>query len=1403
MAKTLTDEDIKLNVIVNDDSAQKELLDLEKSTRKLTESNNQLRLQKKELEKQNKKDTDQYRELTRTIKENSNQITQNKAKMAELQKQIGVTGLTIKQLSDRAVILKLSLRNAIPGSEAYQRYENELRQISARLTELSGRARQTGLSIASIADGFNRYQTLAVSVVALLTGVVYSVQKILDLNGKLAGAQSDVMKTTRMTREEVEELTKSFGLLNSRTKRIELLGIAKVAGELNIAKDEVFDFVKVMDKASVALGDSFEGGSEEVATQLGKIKVLYDELKNAKVELAFDSVGSSLNDLGADGNATAANIADFVQRVGKMPEGLKPAIGEALGLGAAFEETGLNAEIAGNNYGKLLRIAARDTPKFAKVMNMTVKDAEKLINTDPTQFFLKFSEAFSKIGNSTDQARLLDKLKLNDNEVQMIISAAASNTDLFRQKIDLANKSLNEGTSLTDEFNIKNNDLEATLEKVSKKISGWFSSETFNNWLFNMVNGFGWLIGATEDTDGSQKKFQNTLLFTAKVFAIVLSAIVTNIAYQKLLALWTTRNTEATLLYSIASKARAFADGVVIVSTQLLAGVTMLMTGNIKGATQAFRVMTATMMTTPWGFILGAIAAIGTAYVMFSKEAEKVVTAQTMMADTSKKTKDLLEQETLSFYNYIAIAKDASAPIEARTAALEKAKEIGGEYTKGLTLENINTLAGKSAIDSYISSLEKKLKLQVLEAKQKEILDKIQERKNKGLDEEVDLWDAIVSNVKSLGNTSLANNDLLEKSVKRKDKALKDLQKQLGFTQAEMKAFLEKNPDIIKVDPTVNPDLDTSGDDETGTKKKNPNSSAAEIARIRLEAERSFADEYLKLQRQIEDDAIAIMEDGALKKETIENTRYKREMEDLSRQKIKATEMAKLDDDIAKAKIDGDVTKYQALTSIKAYWEQKNAVLDSQLQQIAEGKFKIHQLNLAKIGEEAAKDKIEKSNEQYERDRVARETKYNEELAALGNNERAKAQLKENFDAEELRIQKAHLENLVSEYQKAIQGLQSDVDFSLFTPEQKQAVNDEIDKLKLKISELIVKIAQLKGGSSAGTDFSILQGAGTDILGFTPEQWDQVFSNLDTAEQKIQAFGTVIGGLQNIWSMYSGFAEQNLQRELNALERSSNVKKRKLKQQLDAGLINQRQYKAGVENIDTQIEKKRAEMEYKRARNERIGALFGIATNTGLGIMKAVAASPLTGGMPWSGIIAAMGALQAGLVLAQPMPAKGAEKGLYNPEYIKREQDGKIFRNSGSQKMGSGLFSKSTLLVGEGPGDMPEMVIDKQSFARISPSVKDALIRELNGVRGFEAGFYDNLGRFTVPASPAETPSSPNNNDDLLMMMMQVVQENTAVMKDLRDKGVIGKFYKEDTRTMDEIAKGLEKAKYLRDKNKH
>ncbi|EMY3559202.1 hypothetical protein AAIP53_001787 [Flavobacterium psychrophilum] len=1406
MAKTLSDEDIKLNIIINGNTAQKELFDLEKSTRKLTEENKGLLLQKRLLEKQGKQESEQYKLLTATIKENSSSINQNKIKINELQKEIGITGLTMKQLSDRANVLKISLRNAIPGGEAHQKYTAELKEITGRINELNGKAKTAGFSISSMADSFNKYSALGATVIAGLTGVVLSVQKIIDINGKLSDAQADVSKTTGMTKTEVDDLTKSFGLLKTRTQRIDLLGIAAVGGELNIAKGEILDFVKVMDKAGVALGDSFEGGPEEVATKLGKIKNLYSELKDTGVELAFESVGSALNDLGADGNATAQNVAEFVTRVGTIPESFKPSIAVALGLGAAFEETGLKAEVAAGNYGKVIGIAANNVEGFAKVMKRPRKEIEDLINTNPNEFFLQFSKSISSL-KPVDLAKVLDSLKLNDNEVKQVISAAGNNVDLFRQKIELANKSLGDGTSMTDEFNIKNNTLAATLEKISKKINGWFSSETINNWLTVMVVGFANLIGVTDNVDNSSKKWRNTLVFTAKIIAVVTSALITNAGWQKLVALWTTRNTEATLLYNVAAKARAFAEGVSMAASQAYAGVMMLLKGNVAGATQAFRVMTSVMMTTPWGFILGAIAAIGSAYLIFSDSAKEAATAQSMMTENAREVDSLVQAESASFISLIKIVQDKTASTEAQTEALKKAKQIGGEYTKGLTLENVATLAGKTMIDAYIKSLEKKMMLQVLEQRQSEIMKQISEKKAMALEEEVKWYDYILAGITNLGNQATTGADVFIIASQRKQKSLSDLQKQLNFTNAEMKAFLKANPEVIKnIDSPEGADTPAGTGGKAKAEKKDPNSSDEEIARLKYEDDAKYKDLLLKAQRQFEDDKLASMVDGYEKELLIEKQRYQREISDLEKQKVHTDEIVKLDSDIAKAKAAKDIKLYNALIERKKVWKERNLLLDEQINKIEEGKLSLHNLKLGKIEDDAVIKKLADSKKAYDREKALRETEFLDELngiTTLADAKKklsgiisdfelgkiktladAKKQLQEQFAAKELAKQKEHLEDLVAQLNtimtsKSFKG----IDLEFLTPEMREEFAKQIEELKLKIAELQAVIDGKGGGK-----------------GKTPEQ--QAAEKKERIKKIVSDAQAIVSALMNTWGAYYDYMAAKENAQLKIFTAGADRKKLALKKQLDAGYINQAKYNRKVAQIDKELDDKKFEIELKQAKRKKSMDIVNTIINTATAIMQAYAQMGPIGGTIAGVLITAMGALQIATIANTPLPVRGYEDGLY-PEEVTRQQDGKKFRSTGTSKMQTGLFTKPRILVGEGAGDMPEMVIDKRSYAQISPEVKQALIRELHGVRGFENGYYKNDILYSGNTTPTAPLPASNNNDKVLEMAMVMMSEHISLMKDLRDNGIEANVSNKNLKSMKNLKEGISDFDALRNKNKH
>ena len=69
------------------------------------------------------------------------------------------------------------------------------------------------------------------------------------------------------------------------------------------------------------------------------------------------------------------------------------------------------------------------------------KEVEDLMNADPLEFFLKFSEGMKGM-DTTDLAKTMEFLKMNDQYVISTMGAASENTEKFRASIELSNKSL-------------------------------------------------------------------------------------------------------------------------------------------------------------------------------------------------------------------------------------------------------------------------------------------------------------------------------------------------------------------------------------------------------------------------------------------------------------------------------------------------------------------------------------------------------------------------------------------------------------------------------------------------------------------------------------------------------------------------------------------------------------------------------------------------------------------------------------------------------------------------------------------------------------------------------------------------------------------------------------------------
>ncbi len=182
---------------------------------------------------------------------------------------------------------------------------------------------------------------------------------------------------------------------------------------------------------------------------------------------------------------------------------------------------------------------------------------------------------------------------------------------------------------------------------------------------------------------------------------------------------------------------------------------------------------------------------------------------------------------------------------------------------------------------------------------------------------------------------------------------------------------------------------------------------------------------------------------------------------------------------------------------------------------------------------------------------------------------------------------------------------------------------------------------------------------------------------------------------------------------------------------------------------------------------EQAMAIRQVIINTQIANAKAVAASPLTGGMPWVGINTALGAVSVGLILAQTASEfKGKEEGGYID--VRREQDGKPFRAKYKPNH-RGYTSGPTVITGENG-----MEFVANAKAAQNPTVRPFLdiidraqrqgtIETLNlaAVRAEKYKGFADGGYVSPPSSSAfdeDMPNSEREQEDKFERVMEVVQ---------------------------------------------
>ncbi|MCX6231159.1 MAG: phage tail tape measure protein [Bacteroidetes bacterium] len=602
------------------------------------------------------------------------------------------------------------------GSEEYIKASAQIRTLNGIIREHKNELQGTSgmwAKLGKAGDDFNRYFSLFVAFGAALGGILYSGKQAISTFAEFDDKVGDVMKTTGLAKEQVYAMNEELKKINTRSSQMDLMELGRIAGKLGIrGEKDLMGFIRAADKINVALKEDLGGNTEESIRHIGKLVDIFKVKDKFGIEDSLLKVGSAINALGATSTANEQYMVEFTKRVGGIAPQAGVSIQNVIGLAAVLDQLGQTSEVSSTVYSAVISGMYKHTADFAKAAGMDIKAFSNLLKKDANEAFIKLMEGLrGNAGGMEELTARMDGLGLEGKRSIAVLGVLANNTDLLRERQALSNNEFAKGTSLTNEFNIKNETAQAKLEKARKSLANMTVElgQKLMPVLRVSTSGMSYFVKSVSVLTDFFIKHSRAIFTTTAVL----------IAYgvaSKIATLWTTRNTEGTIINTIVTKAKTIATEGAFAATQLYAAAQMLLAGNINGATQAMRVFFATTKLNPIGLAVALITAAVGAFLIFKDGLTATSRAASELWSTLVKQRGEMN-------NLFDAVKKTGEGTKSRAEGINKINEVYGQYLPNLlteksTLNEINTAqlaANASLRDAIVLKSKEKAMQDIIE----------------------------------------------------------------------------------------------------------------------------------------------------------------------------------------------------------------------------------------------------------------------------------------------------------------------------------------------------------------------------------------------------------------------------------------------------------------------------------------------------------------------------------------------------------------------------------------------------------------------------------------------------------------------------------------------------------------
>ena len=569
---------------------------------------------------------------------------------------------TPKELQATLRQLKKELNDMERGTDAWDKQVSAIKRVKAELDSVNDEMKEQQSLLSRIKDKINDWGLSVATAAAAITGLTMTARKAIEAFAEMDAEMANTRKFTGMSAEEVERLNEAFKSMDTRTSREGLNQLAQEAGRLGLqTQDDVLGFVKAADQLNVALDDLGEGAT----LTLSKLTDIFGDKQRLGVEQSLLSVGSVINELSQNCTASAPYLAQFAQRLAGVGAQARMTIPEIMGFAAVLDSQGQAVEMSATAVSQLITKLFQDPAKIAKATGLELQEFNRVLKEDTNEGLLMLLERLNKLGGIDALAPVLKDMGTDGARASAVISALAGNIDMVRQQQQAANKAFKEGTSVTKEYNVQNNTVQAQLDKAKK---GFHEMAVELGQKLAPVMKY-----AVTGTSALMSVLSKTISFFSE-YKVSIIAVTASIAG-----------------FTIAVNAATIAEKVKIVMDKLI----VFWNETVKAS---FVKLWATIKANPYAAVVAAVVALAAVIWDLTKKTRNLSQAEQDLISVEKRAINIAADEISTLKMLYKRTQDVTASTKDRKAAVDELQRIYPSYFAKLSDEAI--LAGQAA-DQY------------------------------------------------------------------------------------------------------------------------------------------------------------------------------------------------------------------------------------------------------------------------------------------------------------------------------------------------------------------------------------------------------------------------------------------------------------------------------------------------------------------------------------------------------------------------------------------------------------------------------------------------------------------------------------------------------------------------------